>query len=61
LYLFDVVKVCLHAFNGNILVGLGALGLEHLGEGSLSLLADQSVLCHRNHFPLKTYYACAWA
>jgi hypothetical protein len=48
----------LHAFDSDIFVGLGGLGLKYLGKGSLSLLADQSVLCHRNHFPLKTYYAC---
>jgi hypothetical protein len=43
LYLFDVVKVCLHAFNGNILVGLGALGLEHLGEGAFPFFADETI------------------
>jgi hypothetical protein len=48
----------LHAFDSDIFVGLGGLGLKHLGKSSLSLLADQSVLCHRNNFLLKTYYAC---
>ena len=60
-YLVNVVKMSLHAFNSDAFVGFGGLGLKHLGEGSLSLLVDQSVFCNRNHFPLKTYYACAWA
>jgi hypothetical protein len=42
-YLFDVVEVGLHALDGDLFVGLDLLGLQHLGEGALSLLAYQPV------------------
>ena len=43
-YLVDVVEVRLHALDGHVLVRLGRLGLEHLGERALALFADQPVL-----------------
>ena len=43
-YLIDVIKVGFHALNSDVFVGLGRLGLEHLGESTLAFLADQSVL-----------------
>ena len=46
-YLINVVEVRFHAFDGDILVRLGRLGLEHLRERSFSLLADESVLCEQ--------------
>lgn len=39
-YLFNVVEVGLHALDGDVLVCLSALCLEHLGEGALALFAD---------------------
>jgi hypothetical protein len=43
-YLLDVVEVSLHTLNSDVLVGLGALCLEHLTESTLALLANQAVL-----------------
>lgn len=42
-YLVDVVKVGLHAFNGNVLASLDGLRFKHLRESALTLLADKSV------------------
>ena len=36
----------LHALDGHILASLDALRLQHLGEGTLTLLAYQSILLH---------------
>ena len=40
----------LHTLDGDVLARLDALGLEHLGEGALALLANQPVLLHFIYF-----------
>ncbi len=42
-YLVYVLEVGLHALDGDVFVGLDGLGLEDLGEGAFTLLADKSV------------------
>lgn len=42
--LLNVVEVRFHALDSDVLVALDALGLQHLREGTLALLADQSIL-----------------
>ena len=42
--LLDGVEVVLHAFDGDVLASLDALGLEDLREGPLALFRYQSVL-----------------
>ena len=43
-YLIDVIKVCFHALNSDVFIGLCGLGLENFRESTLSLFADQPVL-----------------
>ena len=45
-YLLDGLEVVLHALDGDVLACLDALRLEHLGEGALALLTDETVLLH---------------
>lgn len=44
-YLFNRVKMVLHALNGNVLARLDALSFEHFREGSFTFLTNQPVLC----------------
>ena len=43
-YLFNCVEVIFHALDCDVLSSLDALGLQNFREGSLSFLANQSVL-----------------
>ena len=43
--LLQGIEVVLHTLDRDILAVLDALGFEHLGEGALALLPNQSVLC----------------
>ena len=45
-YLLDGLKVVLHALDGHVFACLDALRFEHLGEGALALLTDETVLLH---------------
>jgi hypothetical protein len=38
----------LHALDGDILASLDGLGLKHLGEGTFTLLGDQTILYREN-------------
>ena len=39
-YLLNGVEMVLHALDGDVFARIDALSLEHLGEGSLSFLAE---------------------
>lgn len=59
-YLLNGVKVTFHAFDGDILASLDGLSLKHLGEGTLTLLGDQTIFYRENkrlEFEKGKYYA----
>ena len=47
IYLLNVIEMCLHAFDSNILVSFGALGFKDLRECALTFLANQPVFLQK--------------
>ena len=47
IYLLNVIEMCLHALNSNILVSFGALGFKDLRESALTFLANQPVFLQK--------------
>lgn len=51
-YLIQAVEVVLHAFDGNVLAILDALGFQHLAESAPTLLGNKPILCLQQQFML---------